>query len=90
MKKHFYVEQDFFTYSCFPLAVFIIFIICFKITSAEQMSCEILYGLISNSMQTAITYLGTVLESALQNSCQAALEASFSQIFPLKDQGLQV
>lgn len=52
------------------------------------MSCEISYGLISNNMQTAITYLGTVLECALQNSCQAALEASFSQIFSLKDQSI--
>lgn len=52
------------------------------------MSCEILYGLINDSMQTAITFLGTVLECTLQNSCQAALEASFSQIFSQKDQGI--
>lgn len=39
-------------------------------------------------MQTAITFLGTVLVRALQNSCQAALEASFSQIFSWKDQGI--
>lgn len=45
------------------------------------MSCEILYELISNSMQTAITYRGTVLECALENSCQAALKASFSNFF---------
>lgn len=45
------------------------------------MSCEILYGLISNSMQTSLTYVGTVLEYTLQNSCQAISEASFSQFF---------
>lgn len=39
-------------------------------------------------MQTAITYLGTMLECALQNGCQASLEASYSQIFSLKDQGI--
>lgn len=54
------------------------------------MSCEILYGLISNSMQTSLAYLGTVLECTLQKSCQATLEASFSQFLKIKDQEISL
>lgn len=39
-------------------------------------------------MQTSLTYVGTVLECTLQNSCQAISEASFSHFFSLKDQNI--
>lgn len=41
-------------------------------------------------MQTSLAYLGTVLECTLQKSCQATLEASFSQFLKIKDQEISL